>query len=169
MVECGAATIAAADFCCVVRTIAIMAFFTGFRARITRISGVVAGVCGLIALSQHPFGFIFTLYTLFVGTIALALSTEPIVKRSPLRIVHVFVISIYAWSAIAKMSAAWLSGDTLRALAEDGLLSPWVASLLMHHESLFRAAAISVVAHGSRHPNRPRDFTERESSPSSAR
>ena len=39
-----------------------------------RAAGIVAGLCGIVALSQDPFGFIFTLYTLFVGVIVLAMT-----------------------------------------------------------------------------------------------
>jgi len=130
-------------FACIVRTIAAVAFFTGFR---TRVSGVMAGLLGLVALSQNPFGFIFTLYTLFTGTVAIALSDEPLIKRSPLRLVHALVISIYAWSAIAKLTGAWLSGDTLRALAEDDLISPWLSAQLSSHAALLTVSSYSVVA-----------------------
>ena len=48
---------------------------TSFRTIATASTGVVAGVCGLVALSQDPFGFIFTLHTLFLGTMLLALTS----------------------------------------------------------------------------------------------
>jgi hypothetical protein len=96
-----------------VRTITALLFVLDVRPRA---SGLVAGVCGFVALSQDPFGFVFTLYALFLGTIVLALAVD-------VRLPRIFVVSVYVWSAIAKMQGEWLSGDTLRALAEDGLVA----------------------------------------------
>lgn len=123
---------------CIVRTLAAVLFLFGVKPRIT---GIMAGLLGLVALSQDPFGFIFTLYTLFLGTIVLALA-----EGSEVRLLHLFLASIYAWSAIAKMQSEWLSGGTLLALAEDGLLSPHVAPLLLHHPAWRLAAAYGTFA-----------------------
>lgn len=141
---------------CVVRTLAALAFLLGVRARV---AGIIAGGCGLIALSQDPFGFIFTLHTLFLGTIVLALTSGtnhlalwpgPRIEsaedvRSSERLVWVLVASVYAASAIAKLHGEWLTGGTLLALAEDGLLSPSLGHLVRDHAGLRLAAALSVV------------------------
>jgi hypothetical protein len=128
---------------CVVRTAAAVMFVLGIRARI---AGIVAGMLGLVAMSQDPFGFIFTLYTMFVGTIVLALTDATSVlawkpdrtfdARSSAALVRWVVATIYIWSAIAKMQKEWLDGGTLLALSEDGLLAPGVATLLLTHGSL---------------------------------
>src|SRR5262249_51780184 len=66
--------------------------------------------------------------------------------RSSATLVRVVVASIYGWAAIAKMHAEWLSGRTLLFLAEDGLLTPSVASLLREHDAFRTFAAVAVVA-----------------------
>jgi len=128
---------------CIVRTLAALFFVLGVRART---AGLVAGACGFLALSQDPFGFVFTLHTLFLSTMVLALTDgasdlalvpdRSLGAASGARLVHLFVASIYAWSALAKAQGEWLSGDTLRALAEDGLLSGPAATLLLAHPGL---------------------------------
>jgi hypothetical protein len=136
---------------CVVRTLAAVLFVLGVRARA---AGLVAGACGVVALSQDPFGFVFTLHTLFLGTMVLALTDatsdlalapdRPLGAASGARLAHIFVASIYAWSALAKAQSEWLSGATLRALAEDGLLSTPATTLLVAHPALAAIGAWSV-------------------------
>jgi hypothetical protein len=140
---------------CVVRTIAALAFVTGVRARV---AGIVAGACGFVALSQDPLGFVFTLYVLFLGTIVVALTDgtsrlalvpdrptdDAAAGRSSDRLLSLFVASIYACSAAAKLQSEWLSGGTLLALAEDKLLGAYVASLLIDHPALRSTAAVGV-------------------------
>ncbi len=133
---------------CVVRTVAAVLFLLGVRARV---AGLVAGACGFVALSQDPFGFVFTLHTLFLGTIVLALTDatsdlalvpdQRVGAASSARLVHLFVASVYAWSALAKAQPEWLSGDTLRALAGDGLLTAPATSLLLTQPALATASA----------------------------
>ncbi len=135
----------------VVRTVAALAFLLGVRARTT---GVLAGVLGYVALSQDPFAFVFTLHTLFLGTIVLAigdgtsaralLPDAPVSTASSTRLLRLVLASIYAWSAVAKLRSEWLSGRTLRALAEDGLVTPVVRDLL-GHDALRVGAAWSVL------------------------
>lgn len=141
----------------IARTLAAALVIVGVRARA---AGVAAGLLGFVALSQDPFGFVFTLHALFLGTIVLALgdaSTDlALVPDAPLDprdarsarssrgLLCVFVASIYAWSAIAKLGTEWLSGRTLLALAEDGLVTPWLRSALLAHGALRVASAWSV-------------------------
>ncbi len=138
---------------CLLRTLAAVCFLLGVRARV---AGLVAGACGFVAMSQDPFGFVFTLHTLFLGTMVLALTDaasdlalvpeRPLGAASGARLAHVFVASIYAWSALAKAQPEWLTGDTLRALAEDGFLTAPAARLLLAYPGLRAAAAWSVFA-----------------------
>lgn len=130
---------------CVVRTVAAVCFLLGIRARA---AGVVAGVLGLFALSQDPFAFIFTLYVLFVATIALALTDAashlalwpdprpPVGVRASVTFLAVVVATVYAWSGIAKLRVEWLDGSALLALADDGFLTPLVTPVLRAHASL---------------------------------
>jgi hypothetical protein len=122
---------------CVVRTVAAVFFMLGAW---TRAAGTVAAAAGLIVLSQDAFGFKFTLYTLYVGTWLVALSGGG--RRFALRpsppdpagprpwLVQVFVASIYAWAALAKVSPEWLSGETLRGLYRVGYLTGPLADAL---------------------------------------
>ena len=138
---------------CVVRTAAALFFLLGVRARI---AGTIAGALGLLAMAQDPFGFIFTLYTLFVGTLVLALTDatsllawrpDPTLDpRSSATVVRLVVATIYTWAAIAKMHHGWLSGAALLSLSEDGLLTFPVASLLREHATLRLGAAWGTMA-----------------------
>lgn len=140
----------------IVRTVAALLFLLGVRARI---AGVAAGVLGFVALSQDPFGFIFTLHTLFLGTLAIALgegTTElalvperkgpPGAAASSATLLCVLLASAYGWAAIAKLNGEWLSGGTLRALAEDGLLTNAVSSTILAHPMLASIFAIGATA-----------------------
>jgi hypothetical protein len=132
---------------CVVRTAAALCFLLGVRART---AGFVAGGLGLVAMSQDPFAFVYTLYTLFVGTLVFAttnatrerawLPEPPTASRTSSVPVRVFVGSIYGLSAIAKMHPGWLGGATLAALSEDGFFDERTSSLLRAH-STFRLGA----------------------------
>ncbi len=134
-----------------IRTAAALCFLLGVRARV---AGLVAAACGFLSLSQDPFGFIFTLHTLFLGTAMLALGDatselalvpeRALGREASARLVRIFVASIYAWSALAKLHREWLSGDTLAALAADSLLSPRFAGLLLGHPQLRVVAALGV-------------------------
>ncbi len=141
---------------CVVRTLAGLAFATGLAPRTT---GLVASTSALAVLSQDPFGVYYTLLVLFAGVGVLALTesgTELAVrmpgsaKRPPPRdgsgawLVVVFVASIYAWSALAKLHASWLDGAVLRALAEDRHLHEPIASWLLESAGLRHAVALGV-------------------------
>lgn len=132
---------------CVARTIAVLAFLLGIRARI---AGLVAGTCGFLALSQDPLGFVFTLHVLFAGTMVLALTdtasdaASDADEASSTRLLTLFVASIYVYSALSKLQSEWLSGRTLLALAEDGLLGGAIAGALIAHPALRAAAAVAV-------------------------
>ena len=136
----------------IARTLCCVLFLLGVRARIT---GLVAGALGYVTLSQDPFGFVFTLHALFLGVLALALGDatselalrpeRPVSASSSRRLLCFLLSSIYAWSALAKLRGEWLSGATLQALAEDGLVTPPLRSLLLRAPALRTASAWSVV------------------------
>jgi hypothetical protein len=139
---------------CVLRTAAAVLFMLGVC---TRTAGTVVGLTALAVLSQDAFGFKFTLYTLFVGTWLLAISGAG--RHFALRpsaapgapvpssawLVHAFVASVYAWSAVAKIHVAWLSGETLRALYEGHYFPGAPADLLFATLGRCRAVAWGVV------------------------
>lgn len=137
----------------IARTVAAVAFLIGVRGRL---AGTLAGALGLLAMSQDPFGFIYTLYTLFLGTIVLAntdatsmLALRPDPRLdvpSSLTLVRVVVASIYVWAAIAKMRGAWLDGRVLLVLAEERLLVGKTARLIVEHAHVRIAAAWTAMA-----------------------
>lgn len=137
---------------CVVRTAAALLFAVGVQ---TRAAGVVAAMAALAVLSQNAFAFTFTLYTLFVGTGLVALSgaggsfaLRPAARAAAHAtpwLVHSFVFAVYAWSAVAKLKIAYLSGRTLRTLYEAGFLSGWLGDVLFATPDRCRLAAWAVV------------------------
>ncbi len=137
---------------CVVRTIAAVLFAVGLW---TPAAGTVAAMAAFAVVSQDVFGFKFTLYTLFVGTWLLAISgggRQFALRPSPRGssgsspwLVQAFVASVYAWSAIAKIRAAWLSGETLRALHDGHYLTGTLADVLFATLGRCRVAAWGVV------------------------
>jgi hypothetical protein len=137
---------------CVFRTAAAVLFMLGLW---TRTAGTVAAVAAFVVASQDAFGFKFTLYTLFAGTWLLAISgggrhfalrlSPPGIAGSSPWLVHAFVASVYAWSGIAKLRVAWLTGETLRALYEGHYLTGTLADVLFATLGRCRAAAWGVV------------------------
>jgi hypothetical protein len=100
----------------IVRTVSALAFTVGYRARTT---GLVAAGCGWLALAQDPFGFTFTLHVMFLAVAVHAFAAKA--SGSSYALTRIFTASIYFWSAIPKLNAAWLSGDVLRAYHALGL------------------------------------------------
>lgn len=137
---------------CVVRTISAVLFALGVRARP---AGLIAGGLGLLAMSQDPFDFTFTVYTLFVATMVMAMTDAAhdralvpdhlLDRRSSVRLLRAFLASIYAFSAIAKLNTQWLNGTVLLTYARDRIFTPRAAALLEAHPSLCVAAAWAAV------------------------
>lgn len=137
---------------CILRTIGAVLFALGVH---TRVAGTVTAAAAFAVLSQDAFGFSFTLYTLFVGTWLLAIADggacfalRPSIPRSPrssLCLVHGSVASVYAWSAIAKLRIAWLTGDTLGALHEGHFLRGALSDALLATPTRCCLAAWAVV------------------------
>jgi hypothetical protein len=118
----------------VFRMIGVVLFLLGVHARV---AGIAVAVLGYLVWSQEPFSFIFTLHTLYLATAILAL-TDAVAARAlrPARVlsletsvalVRAFVLSIYAWSAIAKLRGQWLDGSVLRVLRDGGFVSGPIA------------------------------------------
>lgn len=138
---------------CLIRTGAALLFTVGVW---TQAAGVTAALAALVVLSQDAFVFKFTLYTLFVGTGLVALSDAgrslalrprtPSSAPAPPWLVQWFVASVYAWSGIAKLRPAWLSGRTLRTFYEAHYLTGAVADFFLGDPARCHVAAWGVVA-----------------------
>lgn len=134
----------------VVRTVAALLFTVGVA---TRVAGVVAVVAAYLVYAQEPFSLIFTLHALYLSMLLLAVSDatavvalRPTQVRSPsssVGLLRAFVVSIYAWSAIAKLRPGWLDGTALRALHEVGALTN--VDWLFANEPRARTTAIAIV------------------------
>ena len=137
---------------CVVRTAGALLFLVGL---FPRVAGVVAFAAAALVAAQDPFGYIFTLQTLMLGVLVVALAdsatclavrAEPArAARSSLWLVQGFVASIYLWAAIAKMRGPWLDGSVLQAFREEGYIHGWLADALLGGEALRRGCAWTVV------------------------
>jgi len=136
----------------IARTVCALLFLVGVRARIT---GLLAGALGYVTLSQDPFGFVYTLHALMLGTMALALGDATVelavlpdrrvCPSSSRRLLRSLLSAIYGWSAIAKLGGGWTSGASLQALAEDGLVTPPFRALLLGSPTLRVGVAWSVL------------------------
>jgi hypothetical protein len=137
---------------CIVRTVAALLFLLGFYPRA---AGIVAFATAALVATQDPFGYIFTLQSLLLGVLVLALADsatclavrpEPArAPRSSLWLVHGFVASIYLWSAIAKARGPWLDGSVLLAFREEGYIRGGLADTLLGGATARRAWAWAVV------------------------
>ena len=132
----------------VLRMAGAVLFLLGVHARV---AGVAVAILGYVVWSQEPFSFIFTLHTLYLATAILAL-TDAVASRalrparvlSPatsLMLVRAFVLSIYAWSAIAKLRGSWLDGSVLRVLRDNGFATGFVARSVLATDAGLRLAA----------------------------
>jgi hypothetical protein len=138
-------------FLCVLRTVAAAAFLLGIFARP---AGLVAGAAGYLVLLQEPFGFVFTVHLLYLGTLLLALtdaaSTLAIVPAKPLApasgvlLIRLFLASVYAWSGIAKLRFDWLDGRTLALYMADGAFQTGAARTLLATPASRAACAMAV-------------------------
>ncbi len=111
----------------VARTIAAACFLLGYRARAF---GIVASLAGYAVLAQDALAYVNSLHLLFLSTLVVALtdcSSELAVRKEPPRsvdsstwLVRATPMSVYAFSAIAKLNAQFLSGRALLAFCADG-------------------------------------------------
>jgi hypothetical protein len=138
---------------CIARTVAAAAFTLGL---FTRWAGVIAGLTGYLVLAQDPLGFLFTLHLLFQGVIVLALAgagetfalrpERPSAGRDGLRLVWLFVASIYLWAGIGKLRGDWLDGRTLGVFVAEGAIGGWPADVLLSSAASRSAVACAVAA-----------------------
>jgi hypothetical protein len=137
---------------CVARTVAGVLFLVGC---FPRAAGIVAFATAAVVASQDPFGYIFTLQTLFLGVLAVGLADSAThlavfprparAPRSSMWLVHGFVASVYLWAAIAKMRRPWLDGSVLEAFREDGYIRGWLSDTLLVHDLPRRVCAWGVL------------------------
>jgi len=136
---------------CVVRTVAAVLFTAGVR---TRASGLCAGVAAWIVLAQDATGYINTYNLLFLGLIVLGLSGSGSAwalraeaegdPRSGLALARAFVVSVYAWSGIAKLNLAWLRGEVLGQLHAAGVVRGPLADAILASSTGCTVAAWAV-------------------------
>jgi hypothetical protein len=138
---------------CVVRTLALVLFTLGVRARE---SGVASGVLAWAVMSQDAGSYINTFHLLFLGLIVLGVSGAgstfawrpelEVDPRSGVALTRVFVASVYAWSGFAKLNLSWLQGGVLQRLYSDGIVHGPIADALLPTTPGCAVAAWTVVA-----------------------
>jgi hypothetical protein len=114
---------------CIARTLCVVLFTVGV---VTTKAGVTASVLGYVVLAQNVMGYVNTLHLLLLGMLVLAVSgagsrfalqSEPAIDApSALLLVRGLVVSVYAWSGLAKLNGSWLRGDALTQLHDAGIV-----------------------------------------------
>jgi hypothetical protein len=138
---------------CIARTVAVGLFTVGIRARA---SGIAGGLLAWAVLAQDAGAYINTYNLLFLGLIVLGASgggashavlpePEPD-EGSGIALTRAFVVSVYAWSGIAKLNAAWLRGDVLERLYASGIVRGSLADALLASSGRCAVAAWGVAA-----------------------
>jgi hypothetical protein len=138
---------------CVVRTVAVILFVLGVWAGP---AGVIGGVLGYVVLAQDVASYVNTLHLLFLGMVVLAASgagsafawrPEPVIDpRSGLLLTRALVVSVYAWSGLAKLNASWLSGDALDQLRQLQVVHGVFAEALLASAPWRVVTAVSLAA-----------------------
>lgn len=138
---------------CIARTAALVLFTAGIRARE---AGVAAGLFGWAVLAQDAMAYINTLHLLCLGLVVLALGgggsalallpEREVDPPSARGLVQALVVSVYAWSGLAKLNASWLSGDALARFCEAGSVAGPIADVVAFSPASLRVAASLVVA-----------------------
>jgi hypothetical protein len=138
---------------CIARTVAVLLFTLGIHARAF---GAAGGLIGWIVLAQDATGYINTFNLLLLGLVVLgasgtgsawALRAEPeIDPRSGLALTRAFVVSVYAWSGIAKHNSSWLHGEVLQQLRTSGVVRGGLSDALLSSATRCTAAAWSIAA-----------------------
>ena len=135
----------------VVRTIAAAALLVGARARW---AGIVLTLASVLVVSQDAFAATHTLRLLAIVGVLVAidggcsrawLPDRPIAPTASLWLLRAFVVSVYAWSVVAKLNADWISGRTLGAFYRDGLVPGLGASFALSTPRRCAATAIGVL------------------------
>jgi hypothetical protein len=123
---------------CIARTLCVVLFTVGVG---TTEAGVTASALGYVVLAQNVMGYVNTLHLLLLGMLVLAvgdagsrfaLRPEPAVDApSALQLVRGMVVSVYAWSGLAKLNGSWLRGDALAQLHDAGIVRGALADALV--------------------------------------
>jgi vitamin K-dependent gamma-carboxylase len=123
---------------CIARTLGVLLFTAGVW---TTKAGLTASVLGYVVLAQNVMGYVNTLHLLLLGMLVLAISgagsqlalrPEPAVDpTSGLHLVRALVVSVYAWSGLAKLNPSWLRGDALIQLHQGGIVRGALADVLL--------------------------------------
>jgi hypothetical protein len=138
---------------CIARTVAVVLFTGGVC---TTAAGVAASLLGYVVLSQSLMDYVNTQHLLLLGMLFLAiggagsrvaLRPEPAIDPpSGLRMVRALVVSVYAWSGVAKLNRSWLSGDALTQLHDSGIVRGALADALFASPSVRMTTAWGVAA-----------------------
>jgi hypothetical protein len=136
---------------CIARTVALVLFTAGVRARE---SGVVAALLGWAVMTQDALAYVNTLHLLCLGLVVLALGgggstcallPDPEVDPPSARtLVQALVVSVYGWSGVAKLNASWLSGHALASFRETGSIAGPLADVVASSLGSIRAASWSI-------------------------
>jgi hypothetical protein len=136
---------------CVARTVAVALFAAGVRSRE---AGVVGGFLGWVVLAQDAVAYINTMHLLYLGLVVLAIggggaALAVLPEREPdppsaRALVQALVVSVYAWSGLAKLNASWLSGDALARLQGSGMVGGALAASVASSPARLAAVAWSV-------------------------
>jgi hypothetical protein len=136
---------------CIVRTLATIAFTVGMHARE---AGTLAGIVGWIVLTQDAFAYINTLHLLFLGMIVLAMGDAgsavalraqvAVDPPSGVGLVRALVVSVYAWSGLAKLNPSWLRGTALAQFHDYGMVrGPFADAMLASASGRVAAAWVT--------------------------
>jgi hypothetical protein len=133
---------------CVARTVAVTLFAAGVR---TREAGVVGALVGWVVLAQDAVAYINTMHLLYLGLVVLAIggggSTLALLREreadppSARTLVRALVVSVYAWSGLAKLNASWLSGDALAQFHGAGAIGGAIAEAAASSHARLAAVA----------------------------
>lgn len=138
---------------CIARTLCVLLFTVGVRSAE---AGVTASILGYIVMAQNIMGYVNTLHLLLLGMLVLAASgagsrlalwperaNDP---RSGLFLVRAFVVSVYAWSGLAKLNGSWLRGDALTQLHASAIVRGPLGDAVLASPSIAAVVAWVVAA-----------------------
>lgn len=135
---------------CIARTVLAALFVLGVG---TRIAGVGLGIVGLALLTNDVFASSHTFRLLYGSAIVLAMTDSSAIWALRRRVddepgiglVRAWLVSIYAWAGIAKLTPGWLSGLVLSLDLRDGVLRDEVVEALLADADTRTFLALAVV------------------------
>jgi len=123
---------------CLIRTAASIALLLGV---FSRPAGIAAGVTGYLVVAQDELAFVQTLHLLFGSAILLGLGDagaafalrpdRPRAPASSVWLLRIWVASVYAWAALAKLQPDWLDGRAFAFFQESHALRGPIADALL--------------------------------------